>query len=651
MSIEAYAVSVAAKLEDGVTPGLLRIIESLTEANTLMVDFAANVRSISRLGISIGKNLKTAAAGATALGDATGGLTRASYVLDTMAASSADVVKNLRAARAESLGMGRIPGSGASGGGQGSGTPGAGSSNFKKNTALVVGGSSLFGLYENSQLQDINIMSAATAQLPISQWPKAAGDLREQEFAYARKYAFATGGKVEPFAEAMLESSRLLRTLPADKQQELTSAAMPYAAIEAKLKGIALPDSMRSFIELAHMAGAYDPKDAKPLFESMMQASLTTHMSLEEITRAASYALPSIHAAGANSNDVLLLLATMMQSGILNTKSGTWINNMALNALPNTLGSGLFKNKLQNQALHELGLYRGNKAMFYKNGNADLMLEASLFAQARQKMTPEHFNATLKLGLGTQGMRAAAIFSEPQVLANIGALANLAKTAQNPVNIGQAIQTLSNVGQADQTIANARMTIMNMTETAMGPAGSVLGKASDFFGWTAKQAKDHPILSGVVGAGLGVGIAALMRKTFAMSAAKGAAEMAGKKLLDPLGKSIITFASSLIANPIVARLLGLGAVGVGSYEIATALGAGKLGAYVGGKIYDWTHPDNQHVVAPPPRAQPVQVHTQINVDGKKVAQAVTQHQAREAGRPYSGASGFDTSMNLAPVSR
>lgn len=47
--------------------------------------------------------------------------------------------------------------------------------------------------------------------------------------------------------------------------------------------------------------------------------------------------------------------------------------------------------------------------------------------------------------------------------------------------------------------------------------------------------------------------------------------------------------------------------------------------------------------------QPIQVATQVNLDGRKVGEVVSSHQARAAGRAMTGTTGFDGSMNLAPV--
>jgi hypothetical protein len=54
------------------------------------------------------------------------------------------------------------------------------------------------------------------------------------------------------------------------------------------------------------------------------------------------------------------------------------------------------------------------------------------------------------------------------------------------------------------------------------------------------------------------------------------------------------------------------------------------------------------LVVPIPNKQnmPIQVHSSIILDGKKVGESVTMHQAREAGRPNTGTQGFDPSRSM-----
>lgn len=546
MTINAYSIAVTAELTDNVSNRLMVIAEWADKANTAMLAFAESARKASASGLGMARNFEKAATSATALGDSAGSLTRASYVLDTMAASSGDLARNMAAARAESAGM-RGPG----GMGPGGVAPMAGSAAPRETggrVATSVGVASagmLYGAYENARLNDQNVKAVATAQVPFSEWQGSLADLRSREMAYASKYAWATGGHIEPFGESMLEGARLMRTLGAAQQKQMLDFAMPYIALESKLKGVSMPEATQAFIGLSHMAGAYSPEAAQPLYESMLQASLTSHASLGQIARAASYALPALHAAGANSSDVMLLVATMMQGGIMNTKSGTWLNAMAMNSLPNTLGSGLFSNKKQNEALHALGLYHGNKSAFYANGNMDLMKIVSILADDREKMQPLRFNALLKMAFGTQGQRGASFFSEESTINNLHALSDLKNFSQAPMDVGKMISQVSTIGLADQTIANANITLMNGTEAMIRPINSILKGTGSLFGSTAEFSKDHPILGGALDFGMLFGAA--VAGMGAWKGAKGAAGMVEKGVVK-LSKFLASGAGSMLAR-------------------------------------------------------------------------------------------------------
>lgn len=642
--INAYEIAVSALLEDNVSTALMRIVEWSDKASASMLDFTENVRKASRSTSSLAKSFDRVATAATALGESNSALTRASYLLDTMVASSADVAKNMATARAEIAGIRGVGGGAGGGAGSGAavaasaGASGRGHGHIGAATGVAAGGT-LFGAYENARLTDLNVKSVATSQLPFDEWQPVIANLREREMAYAGKYAWATGGHIQPFGESMLEGSRLLRTLSAAKQKQMMDFAMPYMALEAKLKGVSMMESTDAFIGLAHMAGAYDPKQAQPLFESMLQASLTSHASLSQIARAASYSLPALHAAGANSSDVMLLVATMMQGGIMNTKSGTWLNAMAGNTLPNTLGSGMFSNKKQNEALHALGLYKGNKSQFYAHGSMDLMKIVGILAADREKIEPLKFNALLKMAFGTQGQRGASFFSEATTLGNLHALAALKDVSQPPMDIGRTIGQVSTVSLADQTVANANITLMNGTATLMGPVNAALSGASSFFGWTAKYSKDHPIMGGAMDAGLlfGGAVAGLG----AWKGAKGAVGWSEKAIVG-LSKYLGNEAGSLISRAVfslsgeaISATIGTSVAltsaitaGIG-YAIASAMTAvtSKLPAEMQTTLTEGIAAESGQtggqfgygVTAPPKAADTSHVQVNVHLDGHQIA--------------------------------
>ena len=59
---------------------------------------------------------------------------------------------------------------------------------------------------------------------------------------------------------------------------------------------------------------------------------------------------------------------------------------------------------------------------------------------------------------------------------------------------------------------------------------------------------------------------------------------------------------------------------------------------------DFSGRDSQFVR--PSAGSPTVVHTQLNMDGRKVASLVSMHQGREAARPLVSGSQFDSNMNL-----
>jgi len=98
----------------------------------------------------------------------------------------------------------------------------------------------------------------------------------------------------------------------------------------------------------------------------------------------------------------------------------------------------------------------------------------------------------------------------------------------------------------------------------------------------------------------------------------------------------------------------LAGVGVASYELAKKLGADKLGSWIGSHLFDLLHPGyaNYNPNAPSSlQSHPFKIdsiaagskqttvhHTHVHLDGKKIADVVTHHQANTLQQPPSGPS-------------
>ncbi|MEL5850054.1 MAG: phage tail tape measure protein, partial [Candidatus Igneacidithiobacillus chanchocoensis] len=498
--IEAYAISVAAKLEDGVTPGLLRIIDALQKANEAMLDFAANVRNISRLGLSLGRNMEKAAAGATALGDSAAGLTRASYVLDTMATSSAEVAKNMAAARAESRGIGSIgygvgyrhPANDGEEPGRGWRIGGAAT----KAAAMTTGGVIAGGIYENAKLQDVVALSMQAQGIPIAQQGATSKLLMKRvEDAYS-KYGF-TGKGLGDFAHGFLGADFLLHGFAPKDRNLIESTVLPYAANESAIKGVPMDETMKSFIELAHMAGAYTAPDIEKLLPAFINTSLSTDVSIHKLTRQASYAMKPLMQLGISPEMILAMIATMNRAGITNTKAGTWLANAFLNLQPQTLGSGLFKSNPQTLALRQLGLLTGVNHLTYlnKDGSVNAQKALEIAHEHLLKMSPTQAEGALLRALGRQGGRGFSILADSAVLPQLKSILLAQLELTNPEAIRNEILANSPGAKTKLLAANAELTAMNATAGAMDSVNKLLGSALSLAKTTRSFSEKHPVES------------------------------------------------------------------------------------------------------------------------------------------------------------
>jgi len=682
--MEAFAISVAATLEDGVTPGLLRIIDSLTAANAAMLDFVANVRNLSRLSLTIGRNLEKAAAGATALGDASAGLTRASYVLDTMAASSADLARNMAAAKA--AGRGAIIGGGYRGGSGGGGNEpvfayGAGAhernspmwnnvGKATKGAAWVTGGVVAGGVYENAKLQDVVALSMQAQGIPMQQQGAMSKVLMARvEDAYS-KYGF-TGKGLGDFAHGFLGADFLLHGFAPKDRDLIESTVLPYAANEAAIKGVPMDETMKSFISLAHMAGAYTAPDIEKVLPAFINTSLSTDVSIPQITRQASYAMKPLMQLGISAPMVLAMVAAMNRAGITNTKAGTWLADAFVNLQPKTLGSALFKSSPQTQALHQLGLLDANNHLTYlgKDGKVDAMRALQIVHAHIEKMSPTEAEGIVLRAVGKQGGRGILTLADSSVLPQLSSILAAQASVEDPNGIRNEILANSPGAKARLAAANAELVAMNATAGAMESVNKLLGSALSLAKTARTFSEKHPYetLGGIAG-GVFTGMTVWKLAGMGTDAAAGAI---GKKLIPAIAKGIgglIMRALGGLSVGLLDAAMGATIAGAGAATIALGAtiaaafgyGVGKLftgainwavshisgksfdlSAAIGGGIYDLLHPDvAKNLTAPtplPPRSQQAVVHhTQIHMDGKKVAEVVTHHQATSAAKPPAG---------------
>ena len=228
--------------------------------------------------------------------------------------------------------------------------------------------------------------------------------------SYAR-----TGRPLEQIEEGFLEGTRLLAPLPFDQRVSAISAMLPNATLESYLKeGTTVPDAVKAMVGLTHMQGKYGAEQIAAMSNHLAYLSTTTDASLEQTTRAASYAVPILRIADFDPGQLLSMITSMQRAEIMNTKSGTWLDNMFERSFP---GTSLMSNRLYKA--HEAALQRLNlidkdhkQTFLGDDGKPDAFKFMDILGKAIDGMPKGDMLAVMKSLFGMQGEKAAAFFSD-----------------------------------------------------------------------------------------------------------------------------------------------------------------------------------------------------------------------------------------------
>lgn len=456
-------------------------------------------------------------------------------------------------------------------------------------------------------------------------------------------YGYASNGQFEPFGEAMNKIVQLTPRFDPQRQIAIFNRIAPFAASEAMIKHIPFSEAMASFIEVMHQAGAYTRAKMDPLMNAILTMSKVSPMNLGRITNTLSYALPVATSLGISPEVVMMQMAALMQSGIRNSKSGTWLADFYLNSMPEVLGSGLFKNKNQVSALDKLGLLKGKHMEFLdKSGHLDTGKLLSILAGDRSHMSATMFTSMIELAFGKQGARAVSMLTEPFVMKNLRALIKMDSANARPE---PGVMKHTPGGAWSNFAAQLKSLWMAGGQSASGPFSGMLnlmsGGIHDMLPWARRHSgiTDGALATagGVAAYGLG---AAFFHREFLgkMLFKEGPAKLAEvAKAIGPTIEGILGAAAPILAD--------IAVVAIGStvvYELAKKLFAAtgieaaieKSGVFHAidkfiargmGSLPPATHSiayQQQH---------PVVVHTHVHMDGKQVATAVTKHLAPHQG--------------------
>jgi hypothetical protein len=195
--------------------------------------------------------------------------------------------------------------------------------------------------------------------------------------------------------------------------------------------------------------------------------------SLGSIERSAGYAVPLLQSGlEIDPMQSLLLGTALTRAGATNSKSGTWLREMALRAMPGTSLMSKLAYKRHEEALKEIGLAddKGKPTWFNSEGKPDLLKMLDIGGAGAAKIPVTRRAAIERSLFGAQGGGGFALLADPAVREQILSL-------QKEMNSPEFKNRYSGFTQAYQqgsTVQNARTAMADFNNTAMDLGQNVL---------------------------------------------------------------------------------------------------------------------------------------------------------------------------------
>ncbi|GGI24147.1 hypothetical protein [Bradyrhizobium guangdongense] len=480
-------------------------------------------------------------------------------------------------------------GAGAHIGGPSVAIPGGSHVNLRGGAAAALGLAG-YGAYEAAQMED------AVFQL-IYHSGLEQNDTNRSKFRNILQDSMAESGySLHDIAESAKQEIRMFQGTPGggiDVLPEMLRAA----TIESRLKGESPEESMKALIGLAHMTKQYSPEAIKKLAPAFAFLSTANPGSLGSIERAAGYAVPLLQSGlEIDPMQSLLLGTALTRAGATSTKSGTWLREMALRAMPGTSMMSKMAFKKHEESLRELGLVDENhKPTWFTDGKPDLLKMLDIAGANAPKIPLERRAGLERQLFGAQGGGGFALLADPAVREQVLAL----QKEMNSPEFKNRYAGFAEAYKQGSTVQNARTAIAEFNNTMMDIGAHVLPPLNH----ALRDFKS--VLEGIRGL-LPKPPAGGDSTLLGARAMEGAALGAGVGLVTggPAGAAIGAAGGGV---------LGTAAGFIEQYNDKFKLGFDKGGTYTSpGKT---GKPAEKIVVTPP-------VNLSINLDGRTVAQVI-----------------------------
>jgi len=460
----------------------------------------------------------------------------------------------------------------------------------------------------------------------------------------------------------------------AQEVQSILPAYVKYADVQLLMKGTPYEQSVKDAIMAAHGAQHFDPKSLATYLDTINKASLFIPGSTTEIVRALAYSQGIAKTAlGSDDEQNILMVALLNRMGFPGTRGGTNLSAAMTRSIPGVFGSGLLKGKSY-QALAAMNMIDAQgHAKVFTDGKFDTMKWMGLmsdyiareFASHPEAIARQDIMKNFQRAYGTIGSRVASLLSSPQAIEQFRTMNEQMQQFGGFEGMQLIFKNESVAQQYQNAMTNLQSAMVELGLTLLPTVTKALVKFNGYMGeliaWMTKNpgqvkqyAKDIAYFAGAL-LGLGaisVATSAVIGLYTVIGGLKNAA--AGSYGAAGLGsaKGLLGGAASL--GGAAALGYGLGTLAYNfiqgtSFDENSGRQMAKIMALFGSQTAKDALATNRDY-ARPRAARGTIVHTQINLDGKKIATAVTKHQANAAGHaPQSTGSGFNSLMHISPA--
>jgi hypothetical protein len=472
---------------------------------------------------------------------------------------------------------------------------------------------------------------------------------------------------------------------------ELIPVFAKFADAQYVLKGMSPQQSVVEAVRLAHTGQHYTPEELTKYLDLLTRASLITPGSLTEVGHALKYSQGVAKTAlGISDDQIVLMTALLNRMGFAGSRGGSNLLAAMTRTIPGVFGSGLLKGKSA-EALAAMGFIdQSGHSTIFDQGKFSVekwMTQLSTylgreFAGKPEALARQDIVKNFQHAFGVQGGRIASLLSNPAALEQLNSLMAEFKTLPGNAAIQGKFADESVWQKAINAQTNFKSILTLLGEKTLPEVSSGLTALNNVLSLIIEKlgSGDSSVaaVSRVAVYGLGsLGAAIMLLGKYLMYAALVKYLGGASAVLGMLGS-----AAAALVSPVtlaIAALVGLGVAAVAIYSNWDKVKA-KFSADMNSartwlddldkaakKRFPSLFPDGtpNRAGGPPdatiraPKAGEdlsslgtgksyasnyvrgggngkVQVNTRIDIDGRKVAEAVTEHQVKESNRALGG---------------